>query len=83
MKPNSLTVTWGEQTFSPISYHSFKTGAITLQVDVPPGADVQQVHREAMAQLQVLAAEQFKRELEAFLSNTRAAAAAVSAAKGR
>lgn len=80
---NKIIVTWGEQTFSPINYHSFKTGGITLEVAVPPGADVQQVHREAMAQLQVLAAEQFKRELEVFMANTRAAAAAVSAAKGR
>lgn len=33
----TITVTWGEETFSPVQFQSFRVGPFSMQVEVRPG----------------------------------------------
>jgi len=74
MRPTRLTVSAGEQVYAPVSYNSFRVGAITLEFEVQPGASIRATAAELLAQLAGIQEQEFHRALQAHLSNVKVAA---------
>lgn len=69
-----ITVTWGEETYSPIQYNSFRSGGVVLRSQVKPGETVEEAHERCMRHLRAMSAQQFEEQLRAFLDRVRVAA---------
>jgi hypothetical protein len=50
-KPKSITVTLGEEYFSPYPYNGFRVGPITFTVDIDPGESPVAIVRQAVEHL--------------------------------
>jgi uncharacterized protein (DUF2336 family) len=74
-----IAVTWGEETYSPVQYQSFRVGAFTLRGRVLPGETYEGAHARLLNAARACAAEQFRVQLADHLDRVRVAA---SAAKG-
>ena len=70
-----LTVTWGEELYAPVQYHSFRVGDLSLKFNVEAGETIEQAHERALGILRSLAAKQYVAQRDAFLANFRDLAA--------
>lgn len=74
-----LTVTWGEELYAPVQYHSFRVGGVTLKRSLPAGSSsdaVAEAHVEMVEQLAALVERQFSKQLAGFVERQRVAAKA-------
>lgn len=62
----TVTLTWGEEVFSPIQYQSFRVGPFSLTLTVPEGADAMEVVREGREMLAQMAQMAFDEKSNAF-----------------
>jgi hypothetical protein len=67
MKATKLTVTYPEQTFAPVQYHSFRCGGIQLEIEVGPEDKIVDVTEKAMRALRAASDKQFATCLQDFL----------------
>jgi hypothetical protein len=63
---DKLTVTRGEETFSPVQYNSFRLGALTITTTVKPGETIEQAYDRCHRTLEELSDKQFDAQLKAF-----------------
>jgi hypothetical protein len=73
-----ILVSWSEERYSPIDYHSFGVGPFSAKVYLSPGEAPEQKVKEAHAALDRVAQEVFKEKLRGFLARAREAGLAVS-----
>lgn len=62
-----ITVTWGEETFSPIPFNSFRTGPFSLTTTVRDDESTEQAFDRAWAFLDAYARKQYVAKRAAFL----------------
>jgi len=62
----SITLSWGEETFSPVQYNSFRVGGNTITLTVQDGESVAQAYRRGWKMLEDLAEMQFADKLKGF-----------------
>lgn len=62
----TVTVTWGEETFSPIQYNSFRVGPFSVTSRVLPGESRGDALRRISAELYAFATEERANKAEAF-----------------
>ena len=83
-----VTITYGQQKFAPVQFHSFDVGPFSCEIDVPDDGKLQdaKMGQEAKARcqrayefLRAQAQEAFKQQLQDFLSRVKEAAAAARA----
>lgn len=72
---DQVTVTWGEQTISPVSFNTFKIGPFSMTTDVQPDETVEDAMGRAYAALETFARSTYQRKLAAFREAYRAATA--------
>jgi hypothetical protein len=77
-----ISVTWGEESLAPIQYNTVRYGGITMEVDVPDGADPEQVYLQTWELLDKLGKQQFLRKLDGFLERAKTAGAEVKKQRG-
>lgn len=65
----TVTVTWGEEVYSPISYNTLKVGPLSYTTTVKDNETPYEAGVRAMAVVQELFAEQFQIKIDEF--NTR------------
>lgn len=70
----TLTVTYPEQVYSPVSYNSFRVGGVTLSVTVPQGEKVRPYFRALQDELEQIVDEQFERVSTEYADRIQAAA---------
>ena len=46
-----VTVSWGKELFSPVKYESFEVGPFSIEVEIKPGDDVEQIMADAHQRL--------------------------------
>lgn len=73
MKAKKLSVTYPEQVFAPIQYHSFRTGGITLEIELSDDEKIGDVVKKAMEGLSKLTEGQFEQCLADFLRRSAVA----------
>lgn len=69
-----IVATWGEETYSPIQYQSFRSGGVSLRTQVRPGETPGQAHERCMRHLRAMSQAQFDEQLRTFLDRARIAA---------
>jgi hypothetical protein len=77
-----ITITYGQQKYAPVQYHSFDVGPFLCEVDVDDGCNEafkNAVCKKAYEFLRAQAAESFKVQLQEFLTRVKEAAAATRA----
>lgn len=74
-----MTVTYGEQSYSPVAYHTFRVGPFSAVVDVEPEDDSDGRVWETHGWLRRIAEEAFKREAIDFARRAKLAEQAVHA----
>ena len=62
----TITVTWGEETFSPVQYNSFRVGPFSATARVLPGESRSDALRRISAELYAFATEERANKAEAF-----------------
>lgn len=74
-----LTVTWGEELYAPVQFHSFRVGGVTLKRTLSDGTPsaVREAHEEMVEQLAALVERQFSKQLAGFVERQRMSAKAV------
>ena len=76
---NEVIVTWGEETYSPVQYQSFRVGSFALRARVLPGETYAEAHARLLNVARECSRQQFDVQLQEHLERVRMAA---SAAKG-
>jgi hypothetical protein len=66
---DDVTVTWGEEVYSPVQYNSFRLGPYSMTTAVRPGETRAQAFERAYDDLERLAAASFAKKREAFFKN--------------
>lgn len=61
-----ITLAWGEETFSPVQYNSFRVGGHSIKVIVQPGESAQDACIRAWKILEEAADMMFKAKLAGF-----------------
>jgi hypothetical protein len=74
-----VSVTWGEQTISPVSYNTFKIGPFSMTTEVREEETDEQAMERVYAALESFARSTYAKKLESFKEAYRAA---TSATKG-
>lgn len=69
-----IEVTWGEETYSPIQYNSFRCSGITLRTRNRPGERIEEAHARCMRALRSMSQRQFDEQMSVFLDRVRVAA---------
>jgi GTP cyclohydrolase III len=68
MSDEYVEVTWGGETFTPISYHTFKVGPFTMRTKVQHGETPEQAMMRAWTALNNVARSTFQKEKAEFLN---------------
>lgn len=76
MKATKLKVTYPEQTFAPVQYHSFRMGGISIEIDLSDEDKVSDATEKAMKALRTATDKQFEVCLVDFLRRVEAARSA-------
>jgi hypothetical protein len=71
-----VTITYGQQKFAPVQFHSFDVGPFSCEVEISDDMDANEECKQAYAFLRRQAEEAFKIQLQEFLPRVREAAAA-------
>lgn len=79
----SVTVTWGKETFTPVRFNSFDVGPFSITVARVPGEGIDELRKRAQAHLERVAEEEFDRKLRAHLGRVRRAAEVARENAGR
>lgn len=74
MKPVSeyVEVTWGEESYSPIPFQTFRVGPFSMRTKVKAGETPEQAMERAMVALGKFAASNYKAKLREFKGHLRA-----------
>jgi hypothetical protein len=59
MEGETITVTFGAQTFSPVQYHKFDVGPFSYTTVIQPGETIQEAYDRAYGWLRKLASQNF------------------------
>lgn len=78
---NEITVTWGGEKFSPISYMFVDVGPITVTIRPEPDEKVNQAYERAYALVDKYGKMQFERKLKDFLDRVKRVAEMTERAK--
>lgn len=62
-----LTVSFGEEQFNPMKFHTFKVPGPTITVNVPPGMSIEKAAEAAEQILERIGQKMFERKLERFI----------------
>jgi hypothetical protein len=62
----TVTVSWGEETFSPVQYNSFRIGGNSITTLVQEGETVAEAYARAWASLEELGRMQFDEKMRGF-----------------
>jgi len=68
-----IVVSWGEETFSPVQYNSFRAGGVSLRTQVRPAESPEEAHERCMRHLRAMTERQFEEQLRTFLDRLRIA----------
>lgn len=69
--PDTLTVTYGEETFSPIPYNTFRVGPISVAIELHVGETIEQAHFRAWEFLKKAANKEYEEKASAFLEKVK------------
>lgn len=81
MNVSELEVTWGGEKFSPINFHFFDVGPITVRIKPEPHEKVNEAYRRAYELINRYGQLQFQNKLKDYLERIKLVAAAVGSAK--
>ncbi len=70
-----LEVTWGGERFSPVQYHTFDVGPISVRIRPAPDELVNQVYRRAYEMVDRYGNQMFQKKLNDHLERVRIASA--------
>lgn len=77
----TLSVTWGEEVYQPVQFHTFRVGPITASAKVAEGQSIAGVYRQLWAELDRLGRAQFEEKLAGALERIKRAGKAAFDAK--
>jgi len=73
----SVTVTWGKETFRPCQFMAFDVGPFSVTVSVRRGETIREAAGRAMVELDAIAEEEFSRKTAEFLARVRSLDSAI------
>lgn len=72
MTQETVTITWGEETYAPIPYNTFRVGPITITSNVRPGETYAQAVSRVHLELEEIAMQVFLAKRNGFFGRHKA-----------
>jgi hypothetical protein len=82
-KLKEIQVTWGEETFQAIDYHTMRVGSVTASVQLEDGEDINVAAKEIYSTLEAIGQEIFEVKLERYLDRIGLVRKAVQRRRGK